>query len=104
MVVRGHQYSPLIGWQGCEQSQRSIPHRKLMPECTNVTKHNCVLSNWETDEYGNQVWAGNEECDPISWQECKLVPKDVKLGKNNFINNVFVSDKYSVSCSGDKLS
>ena len=41
--------------QGCEQSQRSIPHRKLMPECTNVTKHNCVLSNWETDEYGNQV-------------------------------------------------
>ena len=26
-----------------------------MPECTNVTKHNCVLSNWETDEYGNQV-------------------------------------------------
>ena len=55
MAVRGHQYSPLIGWQGCEQSQRSIPHRKLMPECTNVTKHNCVLSNWETDEYGNQV-------------------------------------------------
>ena len=55
MAVRRHQYSPLIGWQGCEQSQRSIPHRKLMPECTNVTKHNCVLSNWETDEYGNQV-------------------------------------------------
>ena len=65
----------------CVQSKRNIPHRKLMPECTNVTKQNCVLTNWETDEYGNQVWAGNEECDPISWQECKLVPKDVKLGR-----------------------
>ena len=53
----------------CTQSKRSIPHRKLVPECTNVTKHNCVLTNWETDEYGNQVWAGNEACDPISWQE-----------------------------------
>ena len=68
----------------CIQSKRNIPHRKLMPECTNVTKQNCVLTNWETDEYGNQIWAGNEECDQISWQECKLVPKDVKLGKYIF--------------------
>ena len=67
--------------KSCVTNQRNIPHRKLMPECTNVTKQNCVLTNWETDEYGNQVWAGNEECDPISWQECKLVPKDVKLGR-----------------------
>ena len=65
--------------KGCVESKRSIPHRKLMPECMNVTKQNCVLTNWETDEYGNQVWAGNEACDPITWQECKLVPKDVKL-------------------------
>ena len=67
--------------KGCVETKRNIPHRKLMPECMNVTKANCVLTNWETDEYGNQVWAGNEACDPITWQECKLVPKDVKLGK-----------------------
>ena len=70
--------------KGCVETKRSIPHRKLMPECMNVTKANCVLTNWETDEYGNQVWAGNEACDPITWQECKLVPKDVKLCKYIF--------------------
>ena len=72
--------------KGCVETKRNIPHRKLMPECVNVTKANCVLTNWETDEYGNQVWAGNEACDPITWEECKLVPKDVKLGKNNYAN------------------
>ena len=71
--------------KGCVETKRNIPHRKLMPECVNVTKANCVLTNWETDEYGNQVWAGNEACDPITWEECKLVPKDVKLGKYNLI-------------------
>ena len=71
--------------KGCVETKRNIPHRKLMPECVNVTKANCVLTNWETDEYGNQVWAGNEACDPITWEECKLVRKDVKLGKNYLI-------------------
>merc|ERR1712117_870684 len=47
-------------------------------ECKNVTKQNCV-TNWETDSYGNQVWAGTEACEPVTWQECKLVPKDVKF-------------------------
>ena len=26
-----------------------------------------------------QVWAGNEACEPVTWQECKLVPKNVKF-------------------------
>ena len=39
----------------CSKSQRKIPHQKLLPECKNVTKANCVLTNWETDKYGNQV-------------------------------------------------
>ena len=39
----------------CSKSQRKIPHQKLLPECKNVTKANCVLTNWETDNYGNQV-------------------------------------------------
>lgn len=64
----------------CSKSQRKIPHQKLLPECRNVTKANCVLTNWETDTYGNQVWTGNEACDPVSWLECKLVNKEVNLG------------------------
>ena len=53
-----------------------IPHVKMLPECKNVTKQNCVTL-WETDPQGNQVWAGNEACEPVTWQECKLVDKTV---------------------------
>ena len=81
-----------------------IPHVKMLPECRNVTKQNCVTL-WETDPEGKQVagyyryyryyriidiiditistlrqvWAGNEACEPVTWQECKLVPKTVKF-------------------------
>lgn len=24
-----------------------------------------------------QVWAGNEDCEPVTWRECQLVPKQV---------------------------
>ena len=26
-----------------------------------------------------QVWAGTDACEPVTWQECKLVPKEVKF-------------------------
>ena len=26
-----------------------------------------------------QVWAGQDACEPVTWQECKLVPKVVKF-------------------------
>ena len=25
------------------------------------------------------MWAGTDACEPVTWQECKLVPKDVKF-------------------------
>merc|ERR1712106_849769 len=64
--------------KACTQAKKTIPHKKLLPECKNVTKQNCV-TNWETDKYGNQVWAGTDACEPVTWQECKLVPKDVQF-------------------------
>ena len=24
-----------------------------------------------------QIWAGNEACEPVTWRECKLVPRQV---------------------------
>jgi len=62
----------------CSQGRKVIPHIKMLPECRNVTKQNCVTL-WETDPNGKQVWAGNEACEPVTWQECKLVPKNVKF-------------------------
>ena len=25
------------------------------------------------------MWAGTDACEPVTWQECKLVPKEVKF-------------------------
>merc|ERR1719309_1821797 len=62
----------------CTQGRKVIPHTKMLPQCRNVTKQNCVTL-WETDANGKQVWAGNEACEPVTWQECKLVPKTVSF-------------------------
>ena len=47
-----------------------------MPECKQVTKNNCV-TDWEVDANGNKVWAGTETCTPVTWEECKIVEKQV---------------------------
>ena len=60
----------------CTAGMDIVKHTKMMPECRNVTKQNCI-TKWETDENGKQVWAGNEACEPVTWRECKLVPKQV---------------------------
>ena len=60
----------------CTAGMDIVKHTKMMPECRNVTKQNCI-TKWETDEDGKQVWAGNEACEPVTWRECKLVPKQV---------------------------
>ena len=34
---------------------------------------------WETDDQGEQIWAGTEQCEPVTWQECELVEKEVQF-------------------------
>jgi len=74
--------------KACTRGTKMVPHQKLLPECRNVTKQNCVTL-WETDANGNQVWAGNDACEPVTWQECKLVPKDVQF----IVPEITCSDK-----------
>lgn len=38
----------------CDETPEVRHHKKMMPECRNVTKQNCV-TKWETDSYGKQV-------------------------------------------------
>ena len=38
----------------CEHGFGNQTHYKMMPECRNVTKQNCV-TKWETDANGKQV-------------------------------------------------
>ena len=39
-----------------------------------------------------QVWAGTEACEPVTWQECKLVPKDV----NFIVPEITCKDKQEI--------
>ena len=64
--------------KSCYQGKKTIPHKKHFPECRNVTKQNCVTL-WETDENGQQIWAGTDQCEPVTWQECELIEKDVQF-------------------------
>ena len=83
--------------KSCYEGRKNVPHKKLFPECRNVTKQNCVTL-WETDENGEQVgkylntftkifytqnfaqiWSGTEQCEPVTWQECELKEKDVQF-------------------------
>jgi hypothetical protein len=59
----------------CKTRTVNIPHIKEVPVCKNVTKHNCE-TNWEVVN-GQKIWAGNEKCTPVTWQECKL--EEVKV-------------------------
>ena len=38
----------------CEEGMDVVQHTKMMPECRNVTKQNCI-SKYETDAEGNEV-------------------------------------------------
>merc|ERR1719264_767039 len=56
----------------CTESTEIVQHTKTAPECKNVTRQNCI-TKWEIDSNGNKVWAGNEDCEDVTWQECKPV-------------------------------
>lgn len=55
----------------CRTELRPEIHIKLEPRCRNVTRQDCV-TKWELNSQGRKVWAGNEECRPVTWQKCEL--------------------------------
>ena len=45
---------------------------------------------WETDDQGEQIWAGTEQCEPVTWQECELVEKEVQFIVPEVRSSIFV--------------
>ena len=45
---------------------------KKTPHCETVTKQQCD-SKWDINENGEKVWAGNDNCKDVTWEDCKLV-------------------------------
>ena len=64
--------------KNCSEDVDTIKQVKMVPECKNVTTQNCV-TKWKTDPSGNQIWAGNDDCKPLTLRECKLRPRTVDL-------------------------
>jgi len=60
----------------CTESTEVVQQTKTAPECKNVTRQNCV-TKWKFDSNGKKVWAGNEDCEDVTWEECKLVARTV---------------------------
>merc|ERR1711890_152252 len=44
--------------------------KKTRPVCRNETKQNCVTI-WNTNPDGEKVWAGENECTPVTWLNCQ---------------------------------
>merc|ERR1712183_983523 len=63
-------------YKDCKEEKYSVQHHKEVSECHTVTKDNCV-TDWNIDEHGNKVWGGKEKCEPVTWEECKIVKKPV---------------------------
>jgi hypothetical protein len=65
----------------CSQTgvQTLIEYHKK-PVCKEVTKEQCD-TKWVVNEQGKKVWAGNENCQPITWEDCtlELVPTPISV-------------------------
>ena len=57
---------------------------KKMPVCETVTKEVCD-SKWVINQDGEKVWGGNENCQEKSWEDCKLVDREVTEEVETFI-------------------
>ena len=56
--------------------KQTITEVKQMPVCTNVTKEQCD-SKWVINGAGEKVWAGNENCREVTWEDCHLVDREI---------------------------
>merc|ERR1712204_154738 len=60
----------VVGYTHCENIP-TITEMKKMPVCQNITKQQCD-SKWVVNELGEKVWAGNENCQEVTWEDCVL--------------------------------
>merc|ERR1712060_261653 len=51
--------------------KETITEMKKMPVCRNVTKQQCD-TKWVVNDQGEKVWAGNENCQEVTWEDCTL--------------------------------
>jgi len=61
----------------CFQNEvHSFEEVKKKAVCEDITKSVCD-SKWEINEAGEKVWAGDENCRDVTWENCELKPYTV---------------------------
>jgi len=63
--------------QHCWPVIKVVKEIKKVPHCEYVSKQQCD-SKWEINEFGEKVFKSNENCHPVTWEDCKLVDKEVE--------------------------
>ena len=83
--------------KSCTEGMDVVQHTKMMPECRNVTKQNCI-TKWETDDEGNQVrqkdiggqpWQAAAAEGPEGRSTLSMVYKECMIWKTRSIPNFF---------------
>ena len=66
------QQSSFVAKTCVESGTETLNEHHKTPECKNVTREHCD-SKWVLNAEGEKVWAGNENCQLLTWEECELV-------------------------------
>jgi len=61
--------------KNCVARDVVVTHVKKVPHCEDKKSLNCE-TGWKVVN-GEKVWSGEEECEEVTWQDCKLVDKEV---------------------------
>ena len=69
--------------QECAEVKKIVTEIKKAPHCEMITKEQCD-TKWVVNEFGEKVFATNENCRNVTWEDCKLVDKEVEKEVDSF--------------------
>ena len=67
----------------CSPVKKIVTEIKKAPHCEMIIKPQCD-SKWVVDEYGQKTFATTENCKNITWEDCKLVDRQVDKEVNSY--------------------
>merc|ERR1712202_97938 len=77
----------------CKPKEVILKHIKKVPHCENKTSLNCE-TGWKVVN-GQKVWSGEEDCEEVTWQDCKLVDKEVDFPALESVCSPSPSEEYA---------
>jgi len=82
-----------VDLNACKPKEVILKHIKKVPHCENKTSLNCE-TGWKVVN-GQKVWSGEEDCEEVTWQDCKLVDKEVDFPALESVCSPSPSEEYA---------